>query len=757
MAATETETQHARSYEVRISEYEAVKQKYVQLEEQMESFCKSADWVETMSSWVNTSLAKINEMQKECCETMQLMEGCVAVPPGSYWTPKVLSKHCSLMLDQRRLIKKGEDDALPQNKPSWSDVIKLTSTLTNLKTKGFISVKQVKFLEQVEQHLKGVFFEGRELRRITDALATKLSEEIENQTITADLTKHEKVVAGLLPDLENCETMLEASLMNGDMAMAEEISYNQIALHERLLRIVQEQYPIIRKRQEDSKEFKRRRRWAIFRMANRDVASVVELKHRQIEACEEDVQRIKSQVENYSQDDVGQRRRYDLDAAESDRYLEENSQRQQQLWTRVSELCSEISNAQKELSDLASARRNEVSRRAVLREKEEGRRSGHSAFVQTAEQYVGNLEATVDNAEKAKDICLAINDFILDGCDSVALKFDRTEQVLHDMASRVNRQYLKQFTDYYLAVGRLRHRKHRKRDQVEQSVVDSHVRLELALDSIDPLAKKHAASKADHLRIRSAMDEEIEALAHKMETSSKAFEEVAESLRELSIPFVHPKVILEKSCEERDQKILEYRDMANVTEEKLQQMIELEAEGIANEKEAHVAKVRASKASQRQRQFEPQAPSHPQISDASGRVPSHTLSKYQAASFKRYREMCDNVLAKAGPGAPPELQESADKAAAAQAESQDAAAAKGPPGGPSQFLPVRLEGCVVVAMYQHRAQSGDELTFNAGDKIVVINEGTEEGWHYGICNQRTGLFPSNYVTLAAEEMQPIVT
>ncbi|KAJ9460069.1 putative paraflagellar rod protein [Diplonema papillatum] len=57
----------------------------------------------------------------------------------------------------------------------------------------------------------------------------------------------------------------------------------------------------------------------------------------------------------------------------------------------------------------------------------------------------------------------------------------------------------------------------------------------------------------------------------------------------------------------------------------------------------------------------------------------------------------------------------------------------------------------MVAVYPYRQASADELSFNAGDDIIVINEGQEEGWYYGICNQRTGLLPANYVTLAPDE------
>eukprot|EP01063_Lacrimia_lanifica_P009587 TRINITY_DN16543_c0_g1_i1.p1 TRINITY_DN16543_c0_g1~~TRINITY_DN16543_c0_g1_i1.p1 ORF type:complete len:751 (+),score=346.96 TRINITY_DN16543_c0_g1_i1:67-2319(+) len=748
--AASAETANA-DVNARIQEYQRIKAEYISLEEGMEQFCKSADWMDKMEQWMSGSLAQINEMQAKCKESMSRMDQCVAVPSGQYWTPKMLARHCSLMLDEKRLIRTGDADHLPKNKPSWSDVIKLTSTLTNLKTKGFVSKKQVKFLEEVEMHLKEVFFEGRELRRITDALATKLSEEIEQQTITADLTKHEHVIADLLPDLSNCENLLEAAMLNGDMAMAEEISYNQIGLHERLLGIVQEQYPIIRKRQEDSREFKRRRRWAIFRMANRDVASVVELKYRQIEACEEDIQKIKAQVENYSQDDLGQRRRYDLDASESDRFLYENTDRQESLWKKVGQLCSEIKLAQEELSGLASARRKEVNRRAMMREKEEGRRSGHAAFVSVAEQCISNLETTIANAERAKDICLAINDFILDGCDSVALKFDRTERVLSEMANRVNRQYLKQFTDYYLAVGRLKHKKQKKREAIDTTIADNHVRLEIAIDTIDPSAKKHASAKAESLRQRSEVDQELEALTHKLEESSKAFEEVAESLRELNIPFVHPSVILDKSCFDRNNKILEYRDMLNLTEARFDSLLEEEATSIAKEKELHVQKVRAAKQAQRIRQYEPKAPPHPHGDSSSA---GHVLSKYQAAAYKRYRNLCDNVLSKPMEGEEPEAPEEDVNEEVVVPGDGPAAAGKQPDaaGDKPNFLPTRLEGRVVVAMCPYRQTSDDELTFNAGDNIVVINEGTEEGWHYGICNQRTGLFPSNFVTLSADEL-----
>eukprot|EP01062_Namystynia_karyoxenos_P073890 TRINITY_DN70702_c0_g1_i1.p1 TRINITY_DN70702_c0_g1~~TRINITY_DN70702_c0_g1_i1.p1 ORF type:complete len:774 (+),score=374.59 TRINITY_DN70702_c0_g1_i1:92-2323(+) len=739
-AAAGAQAASASEADSRLRQYNVTKQAFFQQEDTLHALSSSTEFSERMQQWREQASARFASEYDQCQRQLDMLQRQAAVEPGSYWNSRMIAKHCNLMLDERRLIRKDQGQ-LPTDRPSWSDVVKLTSTLNNLKTKGFISQKQVKFIEQVENQLKNCFFEGRELRRITEALATKLSEEIEQQTMTADLTKHEHVIADLLPDLENCENLLEAAQLNGDMALAEEIAYNQIALHQRLLGIVQEQYPIIRKRQEDSKEFKRRRRWAIFRMANRDVASVVELKFRQIEACEEDTQKIKFQVENYSQDDRQQRRRFDLDRSESDKFLAENEKLQKEQWARIERLQQELRQAQEELGRLADQRKREIERRVVLTEKEEGRLQGHGAFLACSRAYLDNLEATIENAERAKDIAKAINDFILDGCDNVALKFDRTEAMLNEMATRVNRQYLKQFTDYYLALGRLMYKKEKKRSQLSQTIEDCHIKLEMSIDTIDPMAKKYAQQKKNMTEQRRILDAELEQLQSRMRTSSKEFEPVALGLRELGIPFVHPQEILEKSALDRMSKITDFRDLANLTEQRIERQLEEEAATINAEKEAHKVKVRAAQRAQRQRQLEPRPPGAPPGTDKA------FPGKYQAAAYQRYQHMVDGVLS-AGQEAPegavvPAKTPAAVAAAAAAAEEQQTVAP----------LPKRLEGRMVQALYAYKARATDELSFSKGDKIVVINEGGEEGWYYGICNQKTGLFPANYVTLAPEELE----
>ena len=48
------------------------------------------------------------------------------------------------------------------------------------------------------------------------------------------------------------------------------------------------------------------------------------------------------------------------------------------------------------------------------------------------------------------------------------------------------------------------------------------------------------------------------------------------------------------------------------------------------------------------------------------------------------------------------------------------------------------------AVYTYTAQYEDELSFEAGDTVTVVNK-DEADWWKGECKGKTGVFPSNYV------------
>uniref|UniRef100_A0A8C0XSS9 SH3 domain-containing protein n=1 Tax=Castor canadensis TaxID=51338 RepID=A0A8C0XSS9_CASCN len=52
--------------------------------------------------------------------------------------------------------------------------------------------------------------------------------------------------------------------------------------------------------------------------------------------------------------------------------------------------------------------------------------------------------------------------------------------------------------------------------------------------------------------------------------------------------------------------------------------------------------------------------------------------------------------------------------------------------------------CQVIGMYDYTAQNDDELAFNKGQIINVLNK-EDPDWWKGEVNGQVGLFPSNYV------------
>ncbi|XP_027026900.2 intersectin-2a isoform X3 [Tachysurus fulvidraco] len=70
-----------------------------------------------------------------------------------------------------------------------------------------------------------------------------------------------------------------------------------------------------------------------------------------------------------------------------------------------------------------------------------------------------------------------------------------------------------------------------------------------------------------------------------------------------------------------------------------------------------------------------------------------------------------------------------------------------PNSGKSTPAPQPL--CQVIAMYDYKAANGDEMTFQKGQLINVLNK-DESDWWKGEINGVTGLFPTNYVKMTTE-------
>ncbi|GLH01279.1 Tonsoku-like protein [Gryllus bimaculatus] len=84
---------------------------------------------------------------------------------------------------------------------------------------------------------------------------------------------------------------------------------------------------------------------------------------------------------------------------------------------------------------------------------------------------------------------------------------------------------------------------------------------------------------------------------------------------------------------------------------------------------------------------------------------------------------------------------------------KSATAGSGVPPGPPKLAPKPGSVKVMRALYKYVAQYPDELSFQEGDILYVIDQVSDPNWWKARCGNQTGLIPSNYVGDQVEEVQ----
>lgn len=714
---------------------------YVQEEDKLEGIILDPTFLTKFQQWLECTMGQLDIQFELCEQQLSELQQNVAVESGSYWCSKTVIQHCNLHLSEKRLVTAGSKTEQHARLP---DVVNLISCLQQLKSQLFITPKQRNFIEQCESELKNVVLEPRELLFITNALRTKLRDDGNARSVFGVLTNLQNAIEELSPDIDQCEQLLEASIANGEMGLAEDISRRQLEIYERILTLITDQYPIIANHYADSRDSDRRRRWAIFRMADKDITAVIEGKYRQIEACEEDLIKIKEQIENYNNDDLHQRKRYDVDRNLSDEFLQKNKEKQQGVWNRVFELYEEMRKCQDELATLARQRRKEVDRRLEMEEHEAGRRSGHESFIKAAAEHAEKLKDMINNALAAKELSVALNNFVLDGCDSIASKYDKQQEALSEMLRLVQQHHFKRFSDYYIATSRYLYRKERRMEQIEKDIVSNEMKKEMLAERLDASAKGYAEQNNDLLLKRREVSQEVLYLRHKLEKAEKAIEPTLRLLQFSGVEYVHPRDIVEKINWNRCSTILDYREFMSPSVPY--------HEKVRAEELAALGEFRTTIAAETKDRLNQQRPRLPAIA-----------KKDRSLLERRVNALLEKRLQDAAQASPAPPGATASSSTIGRSHTQTSAT-EGASSETAGTLPTgaategvgseaagtllrhpRMEGTTMKALYAYRARAPDELTFEEGDLIVCVSRAQEEGWFKGVCNQRTGLFPINYV------------
>lgn len=60
----------------------------------------------------------------------------------------------------------------------------------------------------------------------------------------------------------------------------------------------------------------------------------------------------------------------------------------------------------------------------------------------------------------------------------------------------------------------------------------------------------------------------------------------------------------------------------------------------------------------------------------------------------------------------------------------------------------------VISNYDFIAENDNEMSLKKGD-VIKVTKCIDEGWWVGICKDKTGMFPSNYVTIIGNDKNEI--
>ncbi|CCW70500.1 unnamed protein product [Phytomonas sp. Hart1] len=773
---------------------------YMDEEKKLAEIVSDDSFTRVFQSWLDTMISQLDYQYESCERQLSELQQSVSVPAGSYWCSKTIMQHCNLILSEKRLVKKRpnapssdpsretEGDSKPDpndNNPEGEeeqaklpDLVLLASCLQQIKASHFITPKQRVFLEKFEAQLTTVEFEPRDLIFILNSLTTKLKDDGATHAVFEDLTALQNTMAELLPSAARCEQLLEASIANGEMALAEDISTRQLDTYEQILRLTMDQYPIISRHHVDVAADHRKRRWAIFRMADRDITTVLENKHRAIETCGDHLSRIREQVRNYTDDDVQQRKRYELDRAESDRFLQQTKEKQQGVWNRIFGVFEELKSCQGELVGLAQQRKGEIQRRLDVEEREAGRRSGHEAFLRAAEAHSAHLNDTIANATAARDLVAALNAFVLDGCDSLTGRYDKHQELLNSQLSDLQLQHAARFTDYYIAASRFIYRKERSLEKLQGEIVQNEQHRELLCEVLDPAAKGFAEALVVLRERHRALCVELEGWRARLNAAEKAMAPTWRAFELAGRAYVHPAAFVREMNLSRWAKMTDYREILHISRcpqarlvdesrhecAELRRMIAAMEETGALTRGGGDRKERGEKGDNnddgggtwrsraRQGPFS-LPPAAAFLAASHGGKGEGLPSLLPAARGSHEGHLTPaNILPQGGflPNIPP-----TSSGSASVVSSKSDRALKGGPAthktDPKRKLTRGIQGGVFKALHSYQSRAPDELNFERGDSIVCTGQTLEEGWFKGICNQRTGIFPINYVDLEAPQ------
>ena len=266
---------------------------------------------------------------------------------------------------------------------------------------------------------------------------------------------------------------------------------------------------------------------------------------------EDDVQKLIRESKKAKNDEETARVLFLEEKERSDMLLSQNSEMQLQWWERIFE-------AERELSKLATQRREEIDRRVKMVEREERRRVDIRNFTDFASSHSNMLSSTLRSCEVEESVGSVIEELANNVCSESQLSLSNIERELDALRGDALQEHLLHFRKQYLTVGDLIYKKDRYIDELNKRSEFVVLQQEMAMDSLNPKAKVFSQQRGEIECEKKAVQQVIDVLKEKSALYVESFKPTEAALAARGKTFVHPLHELAAMNKEKGRKLAEY-------------------------------------------------------------------------------------------------------------------------------------------------------------------------------------------------------
>ncbi|PWV20566.1 Paraflagellar rod protein 2 [Trypanosoma cruzi] len=505
-----------------------------------------------VSDWSETQKQKLLAAHEKAQELLASVEGGTKWNLTEAYDIKKLMRVCGLQLSVRELYK-------PEDKPHFMEVVALKKTLNELKqhhnktrTVSFTGTidNAIAKLEKIEDELRRSQLDASEMAQVPVAVLKNLEECMNVTVVQTALLGNEEQIKAQLAAIEKAKEIRNVAIADGEMAIAEEQYYIKAQLLEHLVELVADKFRIIGQTEDENKPFGRIQ--DVQKKSFQETSAIKDAKRRLKQRCEDDLKNLHDAIQKADMEDAEAMKRFATQKEKSEKFIQENLDRQDEAWRRIQEL-------ERVLQRLGTERFEEVKRRIEENDREEKRKVEYQQFLDVCGQHKKLLELSVYNCDLAMRCIGMMEELVAEGCSAIKSRHDKTNEELADLRLQVHQEYLEAFRRLYKTLGQLVYKKEKRLEEIDRNIRTTHIQLEFAIETFDPNAKKHSDAKKELYKLRAQVEEELEMLKDKMAQALEMFGPTEDALNQAGIEFVHPAEEVEDGNLIRRSKMVEYR------------------------------------------------------------------------------------------------------------------------------------------------------------------------------------------------------